>query len=91
MIQTKRKGLIVYVYSLKQANVLKKFGVIHYQSRKMNYVVLYVDDVKLDDVIQKINKLHFVRAVDVSHLDEIDMSFKDALVPLQKSIEEGVS
>lgn len=86
MIQTKRKGLIVYVYSLKQIHTLKKFGTVHYQSPKMNYVLLYVDDVKCDEIIAKIQKLHFVRLVEMSHLDEIDMTFSEALTPVQDKL-----
>ena len=40
----KRRGLIVWVYSLKQLKNLKKFGLLHYVSRKMKYVVLYLNE-----------------------------------------------
>lgn len=79
MEQAKRKGIIVWVYSLKQVANLKKFGTIHYQSRKMNYVVLYTDDIKIEEKVASIQRLHFVRHVEVSYMDEVDMTFKDAL------------
>lgn len=80
MEQTKRKSMIVWVYSLKQVANLKKFGIIHYQSRKMNYVVLYTDDVNIEEKMAAIQRLHFVRHVELSHMDEVDMTFKEALV-----------
>lgn len=79
MDQIKRKGIVVWVYSLKQVLNLKKFGTIHYQSRKMNYVILYTDDVDIKSKIASIQRLHFVRHVEVSHMDEIDMTFENAL------------
>lgn len=79
MEQTKRKSIIVWVYSLKQVVNLKKFGTIHYQSRKMNYVVLYTDDVNIEEKMASIKRLHFVRHVEISHMDEVDMTFKEAL------------
>ena len=36
----KRRGLIVWVYSLKQLKNLKKFGLLHYVSRRMKYLSL---------------------------------------------------
>lgn len=79
MEQIKRKSIIVWVYSLKQVVNLKKFGTIHYQSRKMNYVVLYTDDVNIEEKMASIQRLHFVRHVELSYLDEVDMTFKNAL------------
>lgn len=85
-MEMKRKGLIIWVYSLKQVHLLKKFGLVHYQSSKMNYVVLYVDSVNLQTTIASIQRLHFVRHVEISRLDEIDMTFQDALLPVQEEV-----
>ncbi|EMF0405390.1 YlbG family protein [Enterococcus hirae] len=56
---TKRRGLIVWVYSLKQLKNLKKFGLLHYVSRKMKYVVLYLNEDTFEQTAERINKLHF--------------------------------
>ena len=40
----KRRGLIVWVYSLRQLKNLRRFGLIHFVSSKMKYVVLYVNE-----------------------------------------------
>lgn len=37
-----REGLIVFLYHLKNSRQLRKYGTIHYVSKKMKYVVLYV-------------------------------------------------
>ncbi|MGM9904538.1 hypothetical protein A5844_000248 [Enterococcus sp. 10A9_DIV0425] len=91
---TKRRGLIVWVYSLKQVKNLKKFGLLHYVSRKMKYVVLYLDDKNYEQVKERINKLHFVRQVEPSYRPDIEMNFaekigsKDALKEESFEIEE---
>ncbi|HFN1473848.1 TPA: DUF2129 domain-containing protein, partial [Enterococcus faecium] len=61
---TKRRGLIVWVYSLKQLKNLKKFGLLHYVSRRMKYVVLYLNEETLEETEERIRKLHFVRNVE---------------------------
>ena len=64
---TKRRGLIVWVYSLKQLKNLKKFGLLHYVSRRMKYVVLYLNEETLEETEERIRKLHFVRNVERSY------------------------
>ena len=75
----KRKSLIVWLYTLKNWKQLKKFGTLHHLSEKLKYAVLYVTDAHLDKAIQDLNSLNFVREVEVSYRDDIDMTFKDAI------------
>ena len=75
----KRRGLIVWVYSLKQLKNLRRFGLIHFVSHKMKYVVLYVNEENVDEVIQKVNRLHFVRRVEMSFRPDIEMNFADKI------------
>ncbi len=77
--KTKRSKLYLWLYSFKSFNQLKKYGYIHYSSRKMNYVVMYVDEDERDEKIKEIEKLNFVREVDISPQETIDMSFEHAL------------
>lgn len=74
-----RRGLIVWVYSLKQVRNLRRFGYVHYVSKKMKYVVLYVDDIDVEEIIVKLNKQFFVRSVDVSFRPDINMDFHNRL------------
>lgn len=59
--ENKRQGVIVYLYRLRQSRQLKKFGQIMYVSKKMKYVLLYMDENQVDQNIKKLNKLKFVR------------------------------
>ncbi|EPH95269.1 MULTISPECIES: YlbG family protein [unclassified Enterococcus] len=76
---TKRRGLIVWVYSLKQLKNLKKFGLLHYVSRKMKYVILYLNEETFEQTEERIKKLHFVRNVQRSYRPDIEMNFADKI------------
>lgn len=86
---TKRRGLIVWVYSLKQLKNLKKFGLLHYVSRKMKYVVLYLNEDTFEQTAERINKLHFVRKVERSYRPDVEMNFADKIGTKQPVKEEG--
>lgn len=79
MERIKRQGLIVWLYTLKQVQNLKRLGYIHYTSERMKYVIMYVDESVSDRVIQQLKSLHYVRDVEKSPMDEIDMTFSHAL------------
>lgn len=81
----KRQALIVWLYSTKQIKELRKHGYIHYYSRKMKYAIIYVDKKDAEKVQETINNYFFVRQVDVSYRDDIDMTFKDAITPSDES------
>ena len=38
---SQRQRLIVWLNSIKQAKMLRKFGNVHYVSKRLKYVVLY--------------------------------------------------
>lgn len=75
----KRRGIIVWVYSLKQLKTLKRFGLVHYVSKKMKYVVLYVNEEMVAEVEAKLNALHFVRGVEPSYRPDVEMNFADRI------------
>ena len=57
----KRRGLIVWVYSLRQLKNLRRFGFVHYVSRKMKYVVMYLNEEDYEMKKNKIEQFHFVQ------------------------------
>lgn len=76
---TKREKIYIWLYSFKKFNVLKKFGLIHYSSRKMKYVMMYVDVDQAEEVIDQISQLSFVREVERSPQKEIDLTFENTM------------
>jgi uncharacterized protein YlbG (UPF0298 family) len=66
-----RTGLILWVQDLKAIKSLKRFGTIHYMSRKMNYIVMYVNADKAEETMKQISKLPFVKKIEKSYRNEI--------------------
>ncbi|MFW5894656.1 MAG: DUF2129 domain-containing protein [Bacillota bacterium] len=65
-----RKCLIVYFKSPKVLKRLKTYGNLTYYHKKRKYAVLYVDEEKMQETIDKIEKLHHVRKAEASRLDD---------------------
>ena len=74
-----RQGLIVWLYTLKHLKSIRKYGHVHYISKKLKYVVLYVDAYQAAQTVEQLERYHFVRQVDPSYRADIDMTFKDSI------------
>lgn len=79
-----RQALIVWLYSLKYFNKLKNYGLIHYVSKKMKYVVMYVDQDQVETCKSNLEELHFVRSVEESPKKEIPLEFSQVLPDLRE-------
>lgn len=79
-----RQPLIVWLYSLKYFNKLKNYGLIHYVSKKMKYVIMYVDQDQVETCKRDLEELHFVRSVEKSPKKEIPLDFSQVLPDLRE-------
>lgn len=75
---TDRQGLIVYVHQLKHAKSLRKYGHVHYISRKQKYVVMYCNQEDIEAVEQKLQRLPFVKGVVQSHRPFLKTEFENS-------------
>ncbi len=66
-----RTGLIVWVNDLKSIKHLEKFGSVHYISKRMHYVVIYMNAEKAEEATKAIQKYPFVKKVERSMRSEI--------------------
>jgi uncharacterized protein YlbG (UPF0298 family) len=73
-----RIGIIVWLHSLKQVKQLRRFGNIHYVSKKMKYAVLYSDIANVDQVIAKIESIYSVKRVQKSLKPFINTEYQNA-------------
>jgi uncharacterized protein YlbG (UPF0298 family) len=73
-----RQGLIIWLYSLKQAKALRKYGNIHYVSKKLKYVVLYCDADEIDDLTEKISSYSFVKKVEPSYRPFVKTEYENS-------------
>ncbi|MGC6767617.1 YlbG family protein [Enterococcus sp. LJL128] len=86
----KRRGLIVWVYSLKQLKALRRHGFVQYVSRRMKYVVLYLNEENIEAAEEKVNSLHFVRKVERSYRPDVEMNFAEKIgTKAAYQVEEG--
>lgn len=73
-----RQGLIVYVYQLKHAKSLRRYGHVQYISRKLKYVVLYCNRNEIAYTKNKIQRLPFVKDVVESYRPFLKNEFENS-------------
>jgi uncharacterized protein YlbG (UPF0298 family) len=77
-MRERRLGVAVWVKNTRAARNLRKFGTIHYISKRLNYVSMYVDADEIDETIRTMEKLHFVTKIERSHRHEIPVVYNNA-------------
>jgi uncharacterized protein YlbG (UPF0298 family) len=76
MLFTDRSGLIVWVNDLKAANKhLERYGSVHFISKRLHYAAMYVHASKLDETMKQLQKLPFVKKVELSYRNEIPTEY----------------
>ncbi|TLS37651.1 YlbG family protein [Pseudalkalibacillus caeni] len=73
-----RRGLAVYIHSLKYAKQLRRYGNVHYVSTRKKYVILYVNDDSIEQTIQKLESLHFVKRIEKSMRPDVKTEYQNA-------------
>lgn len=61
-----RISIIVYLKNMKHERQLRKFGNIYHSNKKEQNVMLYTNEDKIDDTVQHLMKLKYVKDVNVS-------------------------
>lgn len=73
-----RQGVIVYLHHIKHAKSLRKFGHVHYISRKLKYVLLYCNRQDVESVMQKLERLPSVKNVVPSYRPFVSTEYENA-------------
>ncbi len=79
MMENKRQGIIVYLHSLKHSKMLRKFGNVHYVSKRLKYVVLYCDMDVIEKTMEKISSYSYVKKVEPSYKPFLKLEFESKL------------
>jgi uncharacterized protein YlbG (UPF0298 family) len=74
-----RTGVIVWVNDIKSARGLEKFGVVHYISKKMKYVVMYMDAAQYELTANQLMKFPYVKQVERSLRTEIKTEYNSSV------------
>jgi uncharacterized protein YlbG (UPF0298 family) len=75
---TERQALIVWLHSLKPAKSLRKYGNVHYVSKKMKYVVLYCDQSEIAALAEKLDTFSFVKKVEFSEKPFLKVDYENS-------------
>lgn len=67
----KRQGIVVYLYSTRQLKSLKNYGDVIYMSKRLRYVIMYINYDEQAAIIKKITSLGYVKQVTLSRLDRL--------------------
>ena len=78
MMNGQRQGIVVWLTSLKFARQLRRFGNVHYVSKKMKYVVFYCNQDHIEETMDKLRGFHFVREVKPSMRPFIKTDYQNA-------------
>lgn len=70
-----RTGFIIWVSDVKAARNLEKYGSVHYISRRMHYVVMYVNADRAEETMKNIRRLSYVRKIERSYRNEIKTEY----------------
>ncbi len=73
-----RQGIIVWLYSLKQAKMLRKFGNVHFVSKKLKYAVLYCNQDEAEELMAKLESYSFVKKVEMSYKPFLRVEFENS-------------
>ena len=72
----KRQGIVVWLHSLKHVKMLRKFGNVHYVSKRLKYVVLYCNIDVVEQTLQKLSTYSFVKLAEPSYKPFIKLEFE---------------
>lgn len=73
-----RQSIIVWLYSLKQAKMLRRYGNVHFVSKKLKYVVLYCNQEEVESIMEKISSYSFVKKVEPSYKPFLKLEYENS-------------
>jgi len=76
----KRVGLIVWVNDIRTAKNLERLGSLHYVSKRLKYVLLYINETDFRKTKSYLEKLSFVKKVELSYRKEITTDFSQTVL-----------
>ncbi len=73
-----RISIVVYLKNMKHERQLRKFGNIYFAHRKEQYVMLYTNEDKIDETVQHLMKLKYVKDVKVSPFKYVKRDYSNS-------------
>lgn len=73
-----RIGLAVWLTTLKHTRQLRRFGNVLFVSKKLKYAVIYCSRDDVEQTMERIQSLHFVRSVELSLKPFVKTTFENS-------------
>lgn len=70
-----RLSITVYLHYNRDARKLSSYGDMIYHSKKLRYVILYINQKLLEEKVVKLKKEKFVKKVTQSYIKDLDQNF----------------
>lgn len=87
-VAQKRRGIFVYLQHLKQSKQMRRFGAIQYVSRKMKYVLIYVNEEDVEKTVAQLSKLRYVKDIILSPRPELVTDFEKMIGTFKLTAED---
>jgi uncharacterized protein YlbG (UPF0298 family) len=84
--QQQRIPFIVWVNDTRAARNLERFGNVHYISKKLKYVVIYMDPSQSQPNMERMQKLPYVKRVEPSLRHELPTEFSSSFKEKSRAI-----
>ena len=74
-----KKNVEEYVYfkSFKDLSKLEKYGNFISYSKRGRYACIYVDENRMDSIIEDLKKKKFVKKIEISEMSNLHLSFEN--------------
>ena len=77
LFEKERRGIYVYFKSFKDLSQLEKYGNFISYSKRGRYACIYVDENRMDSIIEDLKKKKFVKKIEISEMSNLHLSFEN--------------
>lgn len=77
LFEKERRGIYVYFKSFKDLSKLEKYGNFISYSKRGRYACIYVDENRMDSIIEDLKKKKFVKKIEISEMSNLHLSFEN--------------
>ncbi|WP_455938605.1 DUF2129 domain-containing protein, partial [Gemella morbillorum] len=77
LFEKERRGIYVYFKSFKDLSKLEKYGNFISYSKRGRYAYIYVDENRMDSIIEDLKKKKFVKKIEISEMSNLHLSFEN--------------
>ncbi|WP_027963083.1 YlbG family protein [Halalkalibacillus halophilus] len=71
-----RQGIVVWFKHMKHLRKLRRYGHVIFASKRLKYAIIYMNRDEVEDKIEMIQNLHFVKKVERSYKPDVDLVYE---------------